>query len=115
MSQSEEITIEVKHEETSVDAEVDDDDNEGNLMIVDEASANNDGDDPDDDDDGGVNDVVLEKLPRPVNELNCRQSRTWLVKLLRAANGGLNPQVRQFQKDTYLQGIDLTWQNCKVT
>ena len=35
--------------------------------------------------------VPLEKLPRPVNELNCRQSRTYLVKLLRAANGGLNP------------------------
>ena len=33
----------------------------------------------------------LEKLPRPVSELNCRQARTFLVKLLRAANGGMNP------------------------
>ena len=39
----------------------------------------------------GDKEVSLEKLPRPVNELNCRQSRTYLVKLLRAANGGLNP------------------------
>ena len=45
----------------------------------------------DDSSDKGDKEVVLEKLPRPVNELNCRQSRTYLVKLLRAANGGLNP------------------------
>ena len=36
-------------------------------------------------------DVVLEKLPRPVNDLNCRMSRAYLVKLLRAANCGQNP------------------------
>ena len=35
--------------------------------------------------------VLLEHLPRPVNELNCRQARTFLVKLLRTANGGMNP------------------------
>ena len=50
-------------------------------------------DDEDDEDSSekGDKEVTLEKLPRPVNELNCRQSRTYLVKLLRAANGGLNP------------------------
>jgi len=36
--------------------------------------------------------VVLDKLPRPVHALNCRQARTYLVKLLRVSNGGLNPQ-----------------------
>ena len=35
---------------------------------------------------------VLEKLPRPVHALNCRQARTYLVKLLRISNNGLNPQ-----------------------
>ena len=35
--------------------------------------------------------VKLEKLPRPCSELNCRQARTYLVKLLRSANGGQNP------------------------
>eukprot|EP00088_Acartia_fossae_P005886 TRINITY_DN1266_c0_g1_i1.p1 TRINITY_DN1266_c0_g1~~TRINITY_DN1266_c0_g1_i1.p1 ORF type:complete len:578 (+),score=109.81 TRINITY_DN1266_c0_g1_i1:119-1852(+) len=35
---------------------------------------------------------ILEKLPRPVHGLNCRQARTYLVKLLRMSNGGLNPQ-----------------------
>ena len=53
-----------------------------------------DGESDDDDENGDVSDVALDKLPRPVNELNCRQSRTFLVKLLRAANGGLNPQVK---------------------
>ena len=42
-------------------------------------------------DDDNENQVRLEKLPRPVNELNCRQARTFLVKLLRASNGGNNP------------------------
>ena len=28
-------------------------------------------------------DVVLEKLPRPCSALNCRQARSYLVKLLR--------------------------------
>ena len=37
-------------------------------------------------------DIELEKLPRPVSALNCRQARSYLVKLLRAANGGQNPQ-----------------------
>lgn len=50
-----------------------------------------DEDEADDSSDKGEKEVTLEKLPRPVNELNCRQSRTYLVKLLRAANGGLNP------------------------
>ena len=36
-------------------------------------------------------DIELEKLPRPVSALNCRQARSYLVKLLRAANGGQNP------------------------
>ncbi|QQP32533.1 Hypothetical protein FKW44_024127 [Caligus rogercresseyi] len=35
--------------------------------------------------------TALERLPRPVNELNCRQARTYLVKLLRNCNGGQNP------------------------
>lgn len=39
----------------------------------------------------GDDQVALEKLPRPVQDLNCRQARTYLVKLLRAANGGNNP------------------------
>ena len=42
-------------------------------------------------DDTNDEQVRLEKLPRPVHELNCRQARTYLVKLLRAANGGQNP------------------------
>ncbi len=33
----------------------------------------------------------LDKLPRPVKELNCRMARCYLVKLLRVANGGMNP------------------------
>jgi len=37
-------------------------------------------------------DIELEKLPRPSSALNCRQARSYLVKLLRAANGGQNPQ-----------------------
>jgi hypothetical protein len=37
-------------------------------------------------------DTELEKLPRPASGLNCRQARSYLVKLLRAANGGQNPQ-----------------------
>ena len=37
-------------------------------------------------------DIELEKLPRPVSALNCRQARSYLVKLLRSANGGQNPQ-----------------------
>ena len=68
-----------------------DDDNE--LMIddeleeelVDEMNIENPTEDTNDDQ------VRLEKLPRPVSELNCRQARTFLVKLLRAANGGMNP------------------------
>lgn len=36
--------------------------------------------------------TILEKLPRPVHALNCRQARTYLVKLLRISNNGLNPQ-----------------------
>ena len=47
--------------------------------------------DPLDENDDNENQVRLEKLPRPVNELNCRQARTFLVKLLRASNGGNNP------------------------
>ena len=35
---------------------------------------------------------VLDKLPRPVSALNCRQARSYLVKLLRISNGGQNPQ-----------------------
>ena len=61
-----------------------DDDNE--LMIddeleddlVDEMNIEDPTDDTNDDQ------VRLEKLPRPVSELNCRQARTFLVKLLRA-------------------------------
>lgn len=35
--------------------------------------------------------VDLDLLPRPVSELNCKQARSYLVKLLRAANNGNNP------------------------
>ena len=69
----------------------DEEEMEDQLMIDDEDSIDeNNIEDPTDD----TNDdqVRLEKLPRPVNELNCRQARTFLVKLLRAANGGNNPQ-----------------------
>ena len=71
----------------------DEEEEEDQLMIDDEDSDlidENNIEDPTDD----TNDdqVRLEKLPRPVNELNCRQARTFLVKLLRAANGGNNPQ-----------------------
>ena len=51
-------------------------------------------------DDENENQVRLEKLPRPVNELNCRQARTFLVKLLRASNGGNNP-VRILHNHTF--------------
>lgn len=66
------------------------DSDEDQLMIddeefVDELNIEDPTDDTNDDQ------VRLEKLPRPVNELNCRQARTFLVKLLRAANGGQNP------------------------
>ena len=66
------------------------DDDEDKLMIDDEEIVDelNIEDPTDDTNDDGVR---LEKLPRPVNELNCRQARTYLVKLLRAANGGQNP------------------------
>ncbi len=75
---------------------------ENPLMIDDDFVALNDGDNNEDDDDEDLpmasisnedneDQVKLDKLPRPVNELNCRQARTFLVKLLRAANGGQNP------------------------
>ena len=41
---------------------------------------------------GPLADIELEKLPRPLSSLNCHQARSYLVKLLRAANGGQNPQ-----------------------
>ena len=91
----EEITIMVKQEDmipdASVDDEVDDENGEGNLMIADDEEEVEAEAEAETEDNSGVNDVVLEKLPRPVHDLNCRQSRTYLVKLLRAANGGLNP------------------------
>ena len=40
----------------------------------------------------------LDKLPRPVSELNCRMARAYLVKLLRAANNGQNPAYGNPQK-----------------
>ena len=63
------------------------------IIIPNPDDANNIEDDEcgEDSSEKGDKEVSLEKLPRPVNELNCRQSRTYLVKLLRAANGGLNP------------------------
>jgi hypothetical protein len=87
------ITEEIKVERRDFD-----DQDENQLMIDDDEM-----DDFDDDLEEDLNrapaqvnvdnedQVRLEKLPRPVNELNCRQARTFLVKLLRAANGGQNP------------------------
>ncbi len=39
----------------------------------------------------GPEPIDLEVLPRPVSELNCTLARSFLVKLLRAANKGMNP------------------------
>ena len=67
---------------------------EADVIIIpnsDDANEIEDGECGEDSSEKGDKEVSLEKLPRPVNELNCRQSRTYLVKLLRAANGGLNP------------------------
>ncbi len=47
---------------------------------------------------GGVAPLYLDKLPRPVDELNCRMARHYLVKLLRAANGGHKPSYGQPEK-----------------
>ena len=78
-------TNEIKIERVEEDEEdhlmIDDEEEE----LVDEANIEDPTDDTNDDQ------VRLEKLPRPVNELNCRQARTYLVKLLRACNGGNNP------------------------
>ena len=66
----------------------------GEITIVPNSSqqyGEHDDEEDEDSSEKGDKEVILEKLPRPVNELNCRQSRTYLVKLLRAANGGLNP------------------------
>ncbi|CAB4068155.1 KIDINS220 [Lepeophtheirus salmonis] len=58
--------------------------------------------------------MVLDRLPRPVHELNCRQARTYLVKLLRNANGGQNPHYGDpemkppFWPDYYWPWIKLT-------
>ena len=64
---------------------IDDDDDDKEEENVDDPSQ----DDQDPDEEEGQ--VMLERLPRAVNELNCRQARTFLVKLLRTANGGMNP------------------------
>ena len=77
-------TNEPRHQESS----------KADVIILPNSDEQDDAGDIEDDDDSsekGEKEVTLEKLPRPVNELNCRQSRTYLVKLLRAANGGLNP------------------------
>ena len=66
-------------------------DNNTPLSSGEDFIATDDADGNDSSSEKGEKEVALEKLPRPVNELNCRQSRTYLVKLLRAANGGLNP------------------------
>ena len=74
------------------------------------AAAQAEGDDDDDDetlepggvdpleaargfDDAPTHDGAFEllRLPRPVKELNCRMARSYLVRLLRAANGNQNP------------------------
>ena len=39
--------------------------------------------------------ILLDKLPRPVSMLSCKQARNYLVKLLRIATGGKNPQYGQ--------------------
>ena len=77
----------------SIKAEPQDEDFDDQLMIDDEdlVDEQNIEDPLDALDDENENQVRLEKLPRPVNELNCRQARTFLVKLLRASNGGNNP------------------------
>ena len=77
----------------TIKAEPQDEDFDDQLMIDDEdlVDEQNIEDPLDALDDENENQVRLEKLPRPVNELNCRQARTFLVKLLRASNGGNNP------------------------
>ena len=75
------------------DLDDDEDDDDDRLMIDDESLNVPHTSDPSQDnhDDDDEEQVALERLPRPVNELNCRQARTFLVKLLRTANGGMNP------------------------
>jgi hypothetical protein len=86
-------------EELHADESNDDNDEDGEhrLMIDDDDDKEEenvddpppqDGQDLDEEEEGQV---MLERLPRAVNELNCRQARTFLVKLLRTANGGMNP------------------------
>ena len=77
--------IKLERRDSDDDNELMIDDDELEDEIVDEMNIEDPTDDTNDDQ------VRLEKLPRPVSELNCRQARTFLVKLLRAANGGQNP------------------------
>ena len=77
--------------------ELDDDEDDDNRLLIDDEDSENIDDPPrvsnpsQDDPDEEEGQVMLERLPRPVNELNCRQARTFLVKLLRTANDGMNP------------------------
>jgi len=74
------------------DSNDEDEESEHRLMIDDDNDKEEENvDDPSQDQDEEEGQVMLERLPRAVNELNCRQARTFLVKLLRTANGGMNP------------------------
>ena len=84
--------MDVVDEDDHLEDELDDDEEDEHRLMIDDESQNAQAsdltqDEPDDDEEQ----VLLDRLPRPVNELNCRQARTFLVKLLRTANGGMNP------------------------
>ncbi len=65
-------------------------------------------------DDDEEDKVYLDKLPRPVGELNCRMARCYLTKLLRVANGGQKPaygnpdRKPNFWPQSYWRWEDLT-------
>jgi hypothetical protein len=91
------LMIDLKREVDVVDNDLDDlDDEDENQLMIDDSDYENEDDPPprvtsQEDPDEAEGQVMLDRLPRPVNELNCRQARTFLVKLLRTANGGMNP------------------------
>ena len=78
-------------DEIKIERIEEEDQDEDHLMIDDDDDLVDEDNIGDPTDDTNDDQVRLEKLPRPVNELNCRQARTYLVKLLRACNGGNNP------------------------
>ena len=93
--------MDVVDEDDHLEDELDDDEEDEHRLMIDDESQNAQAsdltqDEPDDDEEQ----VLLDRLPRPVNELNCRQARTFLVKLLRTANGGMNPHYGNFGQVT---------------